>query len=331
MQPSTSPTRIDAALTDLFAAANSLRGEVGALQAERDALQLRISALTVELLAANQQLAQRPAGFWSAVAALIARISHRTPVTPVALQPTTATQLNLVVTSPVAAVVHQTPTVVEPIPVEAAAQRIDTAVHPYVSDAAEGAVDPPVETPANPVQKAAGKRLPWIRIVNVAIMSISAVVVLGIMALTIGPLALPYRAYVVVSGSMEPTLPTGAVAFLQPVEANDILVDDIITFQHPDRPGDLVTHRVIGFDESSSARFFLTKGDANGAPDSWRVPVGGSGWRLTFFMPFIGYVLSLVQSPGGRIGFLVVPAVILGALTLIDIWRPRPRNATNLA
>src|SRR5438093_130827 len=156
---------------------------------------------------------------------------------------------------------------------------------------------------------AAGRgSFPWVQVVNVTITSVSAVLAIGIMALTIGPLALPYRAYSVVSGSMEPTLPLGSVVLLAPIQGPDVAVGNIITFQHPERAGDLVTHRVIGIDGAADGRFFLTKGDANGTQDSWRVPATGSGWRVRFFLPFLGYLLAIVQSPIGRLGFLVVPA-----------------------
>jgi hypothetical protein len=29
---------------------------------------------------------------------------------------------------------------------------------------------------------------------------------------------------------------------------------------------------------SATGRYFVTKGDANGAPDDWRVPAVGTGW-----------------------------------------------------
>jgi hypothetical protein len=70
----------------------------------------------------------------------------------------------------------------------------------------------------------------------------------------------------------------------------------------------------------------VTKGDANGTPDNWRVPAVGAGWRETFDVPVVGYVLYGLQSPLGRLLLLVIPAFLLGLITIGEIWRDRRRQ-----
>ncbi len=154
-------------------------------------------------------------------------------------------------------------------------------------------------------------------------MVVLAVVVLGLLAITVGPKVLPYQALVVRSGSMEPTIPTGSVVFYRKEKAADVKVGDIIVFSRPDKPSDRVTHRVYRVADSSTGRYFVTKGDANGAPDAWRVPAVGTGWVHAIDVPVVGYVLYGLQSTLGRLLLLLIPAVLLGAITIGEIWRDR--------
>lgn len=149
-----------------------------------------------------------------------------------------------------------------------------------------------------------------------------ALLAIGVLALTVGPRFLPYQAYTVLSGSMEPSLPVGSVIIATPALADELRTGDVITVANPQQHGMLVTHRIIGIDETPQGRAFTTKGDANQTPDSWVVPAKGSGWRYVFSIPYLGYALSALQSELGRLFLLVVPTLLLGSLLLVEIWRP---------
>jgi len=148
-------------------------------------------------------------------------------------------------------------------------------------------------------------------------------IVLFLLSLTVGPLLLPYKALTVYSGSMEPLIHTGSVAIDVPVQAQDVKVGDVVTFVRPDNQNELVTHRVIAVETGPSGRQWVTQGDANSVADPWRVPATGSGYKYWFSIPYCGFVLVWLQSPIGRLLFLVIPAAALGLLTLYELWRPR--------
>lgn len=156
------------------------------------------------------------------------------------------------------------------------------------------------------------------------VMGLAGALVTVILLTTIGPRFLPYQTLTVLSGSMTPTLPVGSIIVDQPVQADQVRLRDIITFQRPDHPGELVTHRVVGFEQGSSGKVFVTKGDANSTPDSWRIAAAGSGWRYAFQVPYLGFILAWFQSPIGRLLLLIVPAIGLGAITLFEVWQPKP-------
>ncbi len=149
------------------------------------------------------------------------------------------------------------------------------------------------------------------------------VIVVFLLSLTVGPLLLPYKALTVYSGSMEPTIHTGSVAIDVPIASQDVKVGDIITFVRPDNQNELVTHRVVAIETGPSGRAWVTRGDANSVNDPWRVAASGAGYKYWFSIPYCGFVLVWLQSPIGRLLFLVVPAAALGLLTLYELWWPR--------
>jgi signal peptidase len=167
-----------------------------------------------------------------------------------------------------------------------------------------------------------GKILAWIAMVA------AGLVVLGLLAITIGPRFLPYQALIVRSGSMSPTIPTGSIVFYTKIASSKVKVGDIIVFAKPGDPSEKVTHRVFKIGQSATGEYFLTKGDANGTPDDWRVPAVGTGWIARFHAPSVGYALVYLQSTPARLLLLVIPAILLGAITLYEIWQDRVRGTT---
>jgi signal peptidase len=157
---------------------------------------------------------------------------------------------------------------------------------------------------------------------------VGIVLIFAVIAITIGPRFLPYQTYFVRSGSMEPTVHVGALVVLTKTNAEDLEVGDIITFENPDRPDTLVTHRIFGIESDQGQRVFVTKGDANSAPDTWRVPATGDGWKYAFNIPAIGFVFGYLGTPLARIALLAVPAALLGLLSLMDVWSPKRRGRT---
>lgn len=147
--------------------------------------------------------------------------------------------------------------------------------------------------------------------------------VIGLLAVTVGPRFLPYQALVVRSGSMSPSIPTGSIVFYRSMPADKVKVGDVIVFNEPGQTNKRVTHRVYQIETSATGRYLVTKGDANGTPDDWRIPAVGNGWLAVFHVPVAGYVLYDLQSTTARLLLLLVPALLLGVITLYEIWHDR--------
>jgi signal peptidase I len=191
------------------------------------------------------------------------------------------------------------------------------------------AMDPPgtddvAAAPASPEHRS------WrglaVKVLSPLVLAVISVIVIGLLAITVGPRVLPYQALVVRSGSMSPTIPTGSVVFYHQVAADQVKVGQVIVFNRPGEASERVTHRVFKIASGPSGRYFVTKGDANGAPDDWRVPAVGKGWVASFHVPFVGYVLADLQSTTARLLLLLIPALLLGAITIYELWRDRRRG-----
>ena len=198
--------------------------------------------------------------------------------------------------------------------------------HPEMQTLPEAGAAAPVAEPSarNPKLALVGRIASWLLVLA------ATAIAIGLVAISVGPKFLPYQALVVRSGSMSPTIPTGSVVFYRKENAAKVKVGDVIVFDKPGQQNEKVTHRVFKISNGPTGRYFTTKGDANGAPDDWRVPAVGTGWVANFHVPTLGYVLADLQSTTARLLLLVIPALLLGLITLYEIWRerePRGRGA----
>lgn len=131
-----------------------------------------------------------------------------------------------------------------------------------------------------------------------------------------------YVPLTILSGSMEPTYPTGSQVFVEPVEGaaeakDKVGVGSVITFMPlPDDPT-LVTHRVVevsyGTDGEPS---YTTQGDANETPDE--AVVGPTQLRgvVRYHVPWVGYVASSMDAERKE----SVGMVLAGGLFLYAAW-----------
>ena len=173
-------------------------------------------------------------------------------------------------------------------------------------------------------QRAAGRRSGRLAALMRSIATITgSVVVIVLLIATIGPRLLPYRTFTVLSGSMEPSIPTGSMIFDSQIDAADLTRGDVVTFHPPGQPDKLVSHRIVRVEETKQGSFLVTRGDANGVVDDWRIPAQGRGLRYEFHVPYLGYVVGGLLTPVGRVIALTLAALWLGGLALWTIWRPR--------
>ncbi|WP_165853277.1 signal peptidase I [Halonotius aquaticus] len=131
------------------------------------------------------------------------------------------------------------------------------------------------------------------------------------------------ESYVVLSGSMEPTLSPGDVVIVDATAT--VGIGDIITYDTGDQVP--TTHRVI--DERDGG--YQTKGDANENVDSGLVAFESVIGRTIITIPFVGYVILWANSPVGYVLLVVIPLVLLGVSELHKWARQDPTTASDTA
>lgn len=122
------------------------------------------------------------------------------------------------------------------------------------------------------------------------------------------PQLLGYGEYTIISGSMEPTIPVGALVYVTEADTTEVNAGDIIAF---DSNGTVVTHRVETINEDGS---FTTKGDANDAADpSFVYPQSLIG-KVTAYLPLLGYLAAFLSSSLGKV--ILALALVAGIVIL---------------
>jgi signal peptidase len=166
-----------------------------------------------------------------------------------------------------------------------------------------------------------------VKIINV-IITIGTIYVAIIAAIFVLPRAFGLMPYVVLSGSMEPSIPTGSVAFIDQKD-RDVEVGDVVTYRvgkeasietgagsfASAEEGTLVTHRIVRMAETGN---YITKGDANEVEDVVELnPVQIVG-TYKFNIPRLG---SLMLRLGTRtITMILIALIVLNIVTSLLSW-----------
>lgn len=142
------------------------------------------------------------------------------------------------------------------------------------------------------------------------------------------PKVLGYHIYSVVSGSMEPAIPTGSLLYVQGAQPEEMETGDIIAFYGSGHSATIITHRVV--ENRVVMGEFITKGDANQAEDLQPVPYEDFIGEAVRIVPGAGRAAEIFTTFEGKTaaGALVLMAVFLQILaSLLDRGRDREDNA----
>ena len=121
------------------------------------------------------------------------------------------------------------------------------------------------------------------------------------------PRFMGYGIYSVVSGSMEPELPVGSIAYVKPEEPALLQEGDVIAFQNQ---GSVVMHRVVA--NHPVDKVLTTKGDANEIEDFGEVRYEYVIGRVEKHYPMLGQVMMICTAAPGRI--LLLCLAVCGVL-----------------
>lgn len=136
--------------------------------------------------------------------------------------------------------------------------------------------------------------------------------------LLVGARLIGLQVFTVLSGSMEPTYPTGSLIYVKQIPTEEIDAGTVITFMLDEDT--IATHRVVAVvpdAEDPSVVRFRTKGDANEAEDANPVHCNNVIGTPVFHIPQLGYFAAYLQTPTGRYA-----AICVGALLLLLLFLP---------
>lgn len=114
---------------------------------------------------------------------------------------------------------------------------------------------------------------------------------------------------VVQSGSMTPAIKMGSVVMVKPV--NDYKIGDVITFGPYNKTKAPTTHRIYDIKVEGSQPVYITKGDANNAPDDREITKKDIIGKVLFSIPYLGYAVAFAKKPLGFALIIIVPAAII--------------------
>lgn len=154
-------------------------------------------------------------------------------------------------------------------------------------------------------------------VIRDTVMWISVIAAIIWIAIFFAPKLFGYYPFVVMSGSMEPVVHTGSLAYVELFGENDEPVPDAI-HAYKTNDGTMVLHRLMGMSDTG----YVFKGDANDAYDAVTVNddaiVGLYAWSI----PYMGYVGAWVSNHGIDIGPVEIPAIVLfiaGVVLMLNV------------
>jgi signal peptidase I len=130
----------------------------------------------------------------------------------------------------------------------------------------------------------------------------------------------------ILSGSMEPRLPSGGLMIVTPIAASGVQPGDIIVYSIPIGDRHVEAHRILQIVSSGDHPVVITKGDANEAADPWEARLDGPiVWKARIVVPGImGDAIAFLRPASTQMLMLTAAALLLLAVGLRWLWAADP-------
>lgn len=136
------------------------------------------------------------------------------------------------------------------------------------------------------------------------------------LVVTLAPMLLGWRPYVIESGSMLPRIAVGDVVLSSPESDPQVLLGRVTVFTDPADPAHVKTHRIVSVNSDGT---LTSKGDANPTVDSAPVPVSDVRGLGRLLVRFVG--LPLIWAQTGQwlwLGLFALSVLVAAQLTARD-------------
>lgn len=118
---------------------------------------------------------------------------------------------------------------------------------------------------------------------------------------------LGYKPFIVLSGSMEPSIMTGDMVFVKEIDPDSLKVGDVIAYKSGSA---VVTHRIVEVKSENGETRYVTQGDANNAADQSLVKPADVEGIYQRRVAGAGNLAMFMQTTTGMILFVVCPLVL---------------------
>lgn len=119
--------------------------------------------------------------------------------------------------------------------------------------------------------------------------------------------------YTVLTSSMRPTYPPGALVVIKPAEAGELVVGTAVTYQIRSGEPDVVTHRIVATRQSGGGdTTYITRGDNNGSDDENPVQIGQIRGKVWYSVPYMGYVNNWLNGEQRKITVTIIVIGLAG-------------------
>ena len=127
--------------------------------------------------------------------------------------------------------------------------------------------------------------------------------------ISVFPITGNYRVMIVQSGSMAPAIKMGSIVVVKPTD--DYKIGDIISFSGAAKTKAPTTHRIHDIRVVGGNVLYITKGDANNAPDQREIQKREIVGKTLFSIPYLGYAVDFAKKPLGFAFIIIVPAAVI--------------------
>lgn len=127
----------------------------------------------------------------------------------------------------------------------------------------------------------------------------------------------------VLTGSMEPEIPTDSIIVVRRTEPEEVQVGDVISFysSDPSLGGAVNTHRVLEIKEENGLLVYTTKGDANHITDNYPPNEKDLIGVVIFSSALLGAFIRLLSNPVIFLPLVLLPLLILIIMNLVRAVR----------
>ena len=159
---------------------------------------------------------------------------------------------------------------------------------------------------------------------------IRALFTVAIVCLVVGIAAGKYVLHLglspVLTASMRPSFAPGDAVITRPVPVSALKPGMVVVFVPPGHDG-AYAHRIVSVSANPSHPVIVTKGDANPAPDHWRVTLSSPTVPLVVgSVPKAGYPLVWLRQPRWRAGVIGALGLLMTTVLTRSALRSRPRS-----